>query len=1077
MSTHAYSEDQLVEQPAIGLFSTLGWQTVSAMEETFGVGSTLGRETKGEVVLVERLRAALRKFNPALPPEAISNAVDELTRDRSAMSLEAANREIYRLLKEGITVSVPDREHGGQKTERLSVVDWETPAHNDFLLVSQFSVTGALYTCRPDLVGFVNGLPWVVIELKKPSVPARTAFDENLTHYKQQIPTLFWSNALLIASNGTDSRVGSLTADWGRWVEWKRIEREDEPRRVSLEVMLRGTCDPTRLLDLVENFTLFSEHKAGLVKIIGQNHQFLGVNNAIASMLEARQLGHGRGGVFWQTQGSGKSFSMVFFAQKVLRKLAGNWTFVVVTDRVELDEQIAKTFKAAGAVSEAEGDACHAASGAHLRELLRGNHRYVFTLVHKFQTPELLCDRSDVIVLTDEAHRSQYDTLALNMRAALPKAMFLAFTGTPLIAGEERTKEVFGDYVSIYDFQQSIEDGATVPLFYENRTPELQLVNPDLNEGIYQLIEDADLDAEQEAKLEKVLGRQYHLITRDDRLETVAQDIVRHFLGRGFVGKAMVVSIDKATALRMHDKVKVHWAVETARVEKEVGELHYQPGAGMTPEQARRDLRMAELKQRLEVLTSTDMAVIVSPGQNEIQQMQALGLNIEPHRKRMNESQPGLDEKFKDTEDPLRLVFVCAMWLTGFDAPSCSTVYLDKPMRNHTLMQTIARANRVFPGKHSGVIVDYANVFASLEKALAIYGAGKDGKTPVKDKQQLVEELRRAVVDATAFCAVHRVMLAEIEATAVGSMERLSRIQDGMNALISPDPLRREFLAHERLVSTLYRAVKPDPSALEFASRVACLTTLAEAIRAKLNPNPPDISQVMGQINGLLDESITGHEIRESGPPALDLSKINFEALAKRFKESKHKNTDLEVLKAAIRAQLEKMIQLNSTRADFAEKFEALIESYNAGSRSIEELFEELVKLSNSLNDEEQRHVRENMSEEELVIFDILTRPAPELTSEERTEVKKVARDLLGRLKGLLVLNWRQKAAARSQLKLAIEDTLDSGLPRAYTPEVYREKCSALFEHVYESYPERNMGIYATTFEKFDERQAEIRPT
>jgi len=1063
---HAYTEDQLVEQPAIGLFATLGWRTVSAMEETFGAGGTLGRETKGEVVLIERLKAALGKLNCKLPSEAIQTAIDELTRDRSAMSLEAGNREVYRLLKEGITVSVPDREHGGQKTERLRVVDWEHPENNDFLLVSQFSVTGALYTCRPDLVGFVNGLPWVVIELKKPGVPARAAFDENLTHYKQQIPALFWSNALLIASNGTDSRVGSLTADWGRWVEWKRIEREDEPRRVSLEVMLRGTCDPARMLDLVENFTLFSEHKAGLVKIIGQNHQFLGVNNAIASMLEARKLGHGRGGVFWQTQGSGKSFSMVFFAQKVLRKLAGNWTFVVVTDRVELDEQIAKTFKTTGAVSEVEGDECHAASGAHLREILRGNHRYVFTLVHKFQTPELLCDRSDVIVLTDEAHRSQYDTLALNMRAALPKAMFLAFTGTPLIAGEERTKEVFGDYVSIYDFQQSIEDGATVPLFYENRTPELQLVNPDLNEDIYRLIEDADLDADQEAKLEKVLGRQYHLITRDDRLETVAQDIVRHFLGRGFVGKAMVVSIDKATALRMHDKVKVYWAAETVRVQKELGELAILPlGNEQSAEQARRDARKAELKLRLEVLTSTDMAVIVSPGQNEIQQMQTLGLDIEPHRKRMNESQPGLDEKFKDTDDKLRLVFVCAMWLTGFDAPSCSTVYLDKPMRNHTLMQTIARANRVFPGKHSGVIVDYANVFASLEKALAIYGAGKGGESPVKDKQQLVEELRKAVVDAKAFCAKHGVILGEIEATAVGSMDRLSLIQDGMNALISPDPLRRDFFAHERLVSTLYRAVKPDPSALEFASRVACLTTLAEAIRAKVNPNPPDISQVMGQINGLLDESITGHAIREAGPPALDLSKINFEALAQRFKESKHKNTDLEVLKAAIRAQLEKMIQLNRTRADFAEKFEALIESYNAGSRSIEELFAELVALSNSLNDEQERHVRENMSEEELVIFDILTRPAPELSAEERAEVKKAARELLARLKALLVLNWRQKSTARSQLKLTIEDTLDSGLPRAYTPELYNQKCSAVFEHVYESYPERNAGVYASASE------------
>lgn len=1068
MINHAYSEKQLVEQPAIGLLATLGWETVSAQEEVFGVGgtsvATLRRETKGEVVLVERLRAALFKFNPALPAEAINTAVDELTRDRSAMSLQAANREVYWLLKEGIAVSVPDREHGGQKINRLRVVDWERPENNDFLLVSQFSVTGALYTCRPDLVGFVNGLPWVVIELKKPGVPARAAFDENLTHYKEQIPALFWSNALLIASNGTDSRVGSLTADWGRWVEWKRVEREDELRRVSLEVMLRGTCDPARLLDLVENFTLFSEHKAGLVKILGQNHQFLGVNNAIASMLEARKLGHGRGGVFWQTQGSGKSFSMVFFAQKVLRKLVGNWTFVVVTDRVELDEQIAKTFKTTGAVSEAQGDECHAASGAHLRELLRGNHRYVFTLVQKFQTPELLSDRGDVIVLTDEAHRSQYDTLALNMRTALPKALFLAFTGTPLIAGEERTKEVFGDYVSIYDFQQSVEDGATVPLFYENRTPELQLVNPDLNHDIYQLIENADLGAEQEAKLEKVLGRQYHLLTRDDRLETVAQDIVRHFLGRGFVGKAMVVSIDKATALRMHDKVKVHWAAETARVQKELGELHYQPhpsGYGMTSEQARRDLRMAELKRRLEALTSTDMAVIVSPGQNEIQQMQKLGLDIEPHRKRMNESQPGLDEKFKDTEDSLRLVFVCAMWLTGFDAPSCSTVYLDKPMRNHTLMQTIARANRVFPGKHSGVIVDYANVFASLEKALAIYGAGKDGESPVKSKQQLVEELRKSVADATAFCATYGVMLAEIEATPVGSMERLTRMEDGMNALISPDSLRRDFLAHERLVSTLYRAVKPDPSVLEFAGKVACLSALADAIRVKLKPDQPDISNVMGQINGLLDESITGHEIRQQVPPALDLSKINFETLAKRFQKSRHKNTDLEVLKAAIRARLEKMIQLNRTRADFAEKFESLIESYNAGSATIEALYNELLNISNSLDEEEQRHVREHMSEEELVIFDILTRPAPELSGEERAEVKKVARELLAKLKRLLVLNWRQKSMARSQLKLTIEDTLDSGLPRAYTKELYNRKCAAVFEHVYERYPGGNVGVYA----------------
>jgi type I restriction enzyme R subunit len=499
----------------------------------------------------------------------------------------------------------------------------------------------------------------------------------------------------------------------------------------------------------------------------------------------------------------------------------------------------------------------------------------------------------------------------------------------------------------------------------------------------------------------------------------------------------------------MHDKVRKHWATETARVKKEL---------------ARYDLaadRKDELLDRLQILQTTDMALIVSPGQNEIQQMQKHGLDIVPHRKRMNESQPPLDEKFKDPEDPLRLVFLCAMWLTGFDAPSCSTVYLDKPMRNHTLMQTIARANRVFPGKHSGMIVDYANVFASLEKALAIYGAGKDGKTPVKDKKKLVEDLRKAVDAAVLFCANQGVVLAAIEQLPAGSLERLQRMDDAVNALISPDPLRREFLGYERLVSTLYGAVKPDPVALEFAGRVACLVAIADAIRTKLNPNPADITEVMGDIGKLLDASITGVDMPAKPAPVMDLSKIDFEALQKRFKESKHRNTDLEILKAAIRAQLEKLIRLNKTRMDFQEQFEELIESYNAGSRNIEELFEELVKFSRTLSSEQERHVRENVTEEELVVFDILTRPAPELSPEERAEIKKVTRELLARLKQLLVINWRQKSTARAQLKLAIEDALDTGLPRTYTSELYRQKCSALFEHVYESYPERDAGVYA----------------
>ncbi len=1012
---------------------------VSAAEETFGAHGTVGRESAREVSIAPRVRAALTKLNPAASNVAIDLALDELLRDRVAMGPAAANREVQRLLAEGVKLTVKDERTGKDEPVTLRAIDFERPEQNDFLAVRQLALQGPLYKCIPDIVLFVNGLPWVVIELKKPSVPARQGFDENLTSYKHPqngVPQLFAYNALMIASNGTDSRVGSLTADWDRFFEWKRIEREDEPRRVSLEVLLRGTCDKQRLLDLVQNFSLFSEHKTGLTKILGQNHQFLGVNNAIAATLAARAAGHGRAGVFWQTQGSGKSFAMVFYAQKILRSVPGNWTFVVVTDRVELDDQIAGTFAACGAVADATK--CHASSGAHLRQLLSENHRYVFTLIHKFQAQDVLCDRRDVIVIVDEAHRSQYDQLAMNMRAALPNALFVAFTGTPLIAGEERTREVFGDYVSIYDFQQSVEDGATVPLFYENRTPELRLTNPSLNDDLYNVIEDAALDDESESRLQTLLGQQYHLITRDDRLDTIARDIVRHFLDRGFQGKAMVVSIDKATALRTYEKVKRAWDEEAARVQKEIGQYD------------RSNAEWTALDERRRRLASADMAVIVSAAQNEIEQMKSLGLDIVPHRRRINESQPALDEKFKDPNDPLSIVFVCAMWLTGFDAPSCSTVYLDKPMRNHTLMQTIARANRVYPGKHSGVIVDYANVFESLERALAIYGTAGSSRTPVRDKDALVEELRGTLRALDAFCAGVGVSLAAIEAAAT-ALERLTLVGEASNALVAPDERRKAFLGQARLAERLYSAVKPHRSASEFAVRMATVKALSEKVHAETAPEKADLREVLRRIGVVLDASIEGVDIHRALPP-IDLSRIDFNALSKRFATSKTKNLDLERLKAAVLAQLERLIAANETRVDLLEKFETLIEAYNSGSAQIEQLFRQLLELSRSLTEEESRHLRESLTEAELVVFDLLTRPGPELSTPERDEVKKVARQLLAKLRASFTVDWQKTAQSRARIRDTIEQALDDGLPRAYTPEVFKAKAGVVFQHVYERY-------------------------
>ena len=739
----AYSENALVEQPAIELLASLGWKTANLYNETFGPEGTEGREAEHEVILKRRLRAALEKLNPGVPAEAYKQAIDELTRDRSQQIPVNANRDLYRLIRDRVKVEIRD-EDGNLEIVDLKVIDWDRPENNEFFLASQMWVAGDMYRRRCDLIGFVNGIPFVFIEFKAPNVALKSAFDDNLRDYRgQSIPQLFHPNAFILLSNGSETKIGTLTSEWEHFFEWKRISDEGEAGKITLETALRGLCDRTRLLDIIENFTVFEETKGGLVKKIAQNHQYLGVNRAIAKMMELKQAdpdGAKRLGVFWHTQGSGKSLSMVFFTEKVHRKLAGNWTFVIVTDREELDDQISKTFKAVGAVSTV---AARATSRAHLQQLLTQDERYVFTLIQKFQTtggeryPEL-SDRRDIIVITDEAHRSQYDVFAFNMRNALPHAGFLGFTGTPLIKGqEERTREVFGDYVSVYDFARSVEDGATVPLFYENRIPELQLTNENLDEDMQRLLEDAELDAEQEKLIERQFARQYQLIVRPERLDAIAKDIVRHFVTRGYRGKAMMVCIDKATAVSMYDRVQRYWKEYLCELKSD---------------QARAQGNEREtIAEKINVMETTDMAVVVSQSQNEVADLKAKGLDIVPHRQRMLKER--LDEKFKDPESNLRLVFVCAMWITGFDVPTCSTLYLDKPIRNHTLMQTIARANRVAPGKKAGLIVDYVGIFRDLQKALAIYAKpGDPNDLPIKDKFALVEELKSQLAECYEFC-------------------------------------------------------------------------------------------------------------------------------------------------------------------------------------------------------------------------------------------------------------------------------------------------------------------------------------
>ncbi len=775
------------------------------------------------------------------------------------------------------------------------------------------------------------------------------------------------------------------------------------------------------------------ERPGGLIKILARSHQFLGVNAAIDNLLRARTEQDKRLGVFWHTQGSGKSLSMRWFTQKVLRRVAGKWTFVMVTDRKELDDQLHGEFADAGAVPpEAR---VHAESIANPRELLAADHRYVFMLIQKFQptkgeqTMPVLSDRSDVIVITDEAHRSQYDTLALNMRMALPNASMMGFTGTPLITGEEQaTRQQFGDYVSIYNFRDAIEDGATVPLYYENRIPELQLVNKNFSDELDALLEAAELDEDAEGQLAREFGTAYTLLTRPERLKTLASDLVRHFVGRGFSGKAMYVGLDKAAAVRMHDLVKGAWSEHLADLKVQHDAL---------PE-----LERPWLASRIELMEITDMAVVVSQSQNELKMLDDLGLDIRPHRERMNRED--LAEKFKDADDPLRLVFVCAMWMTGFDAPSVSTVYLDRPMKNHTLMQTIARANRVFPEKDNGLIVDYVGVFRNLEKALAIYGAAGTSGSPIEIIDVLAAELDIAVGGLVSFCSgvgVDLIAMRDAE-----GFDHVAMRDAAVEAILVDEETRNDFMGKARQVRKLFKALLPNPKAAAQQRTVAAVRVLAERIAEVTRPPRADISEVSDAVDALLDRSVGAEEyvIRAAADgtkpdPLIDLSQIDFEGLAKKLAGRKRAETDR--LAQLLRQQAMSAALRNPTRYELVERIEQLISDYNDGSVNSDEYLRRLIELSKTLTAEEERAVREGMTEEELAVLDLLTQPDPVLTDEERETVKVSAKNLLAHLHEKLVQDWRRKADVTNDVNSTIRRVLDEGLPQepVYPGHLHRE--------------------------------------
>jgi type I restriction enzyme, R subunit len=1045
---HGLSENSL-ELEAIKKTLELGnYQSFNGLDEKLGSDGTFGRKTTEEVILPLNLKKSLQKLNPNLPNEAIDNAFYELIEGKSALNLAKANQFFYKLIKDGVVVSFKDN-NGIEKQEAVKIIDWNDAKNNEFLIIQQFKVSGEIYNRRPDLIIFINGLPLVLIELKASHKNLINAFKDNITDYKNSVPQLFWYNALIVASNGSESKIGSVTSSWEHFSEWKKINDEGEKGIISLDTIIKGVFAPSRLLDIIENFILFMEGKGGLTKIIARNHQYLGVNNTIESVKNRKQL-KGKLGVLWHTQGSGKSFSMVFFTQKILRKLQGNWTFLIVTDREDLDRQIYKNFANSGAVTE---KGVRATSRVSLKKLLSEDHRNIFTMIQKFSTKEKgevfeeLSNREDVIVITDEAHRSQYNVLAMNMRKALPNASFIAFTGTPLMKGDEKTKDVFGEYVSIYNFKQSVEDGATVKLYYENRIPELQIINENLDDDIDKIIKDADLTDEQEERFSKTYVKTYELITRNDRLEKIGKDVVDHFMNRGFMGKAMYIAIDKATAVKMYDKVKKYWKIYIEDLEKQLSSCN--PSHKKT------------IADKIKYMKETDMAVIVSSAQNEEETIGNKGADIRPHRIRMNK-ETNLDGKFKDPDDKLRIVFVCAMWVTGFDAPSVSTLYLDKILKDHTLMQTIARANRVWKDKPDGMIVDYIGIFGALQKALAVYGDSKienDDGSPIEDKEELVKMFVDASLNMDVFLKKRNIDIKNI-IEEKDNFQKIGLVDVAVEKIVENKKSKEEFFNLTGRLKVLLKAVLPDVIAEKYLKQILVISIISQKITEISHPFTPEereeekrkIVELSQKVSDVLDDSISidDYEIKDSKP--FDLSQVNFEELKERFFGGDKQKTTLENLKSAVKKKIKQLMELNPTRESYSDKFEELINSYNSGDIDVEKFFLELVSFSRSLGEEENRHMRENLTQEELVIFDILTNPEPKLSKKEMEAVKEVAKELLETLKSeKLVIDWKKKQSTRAKVVNTIEEVCDK-LPETYDSGIFKNKCDSLYVYFYDNY-------------------------
>lgn len=975
------------------------------------------RPNLNEVILRNRLKDAIDKLNPKIPSEAKEQALKEAV-NLPSQNLVENNEVFHRMLTEGISVEY--QKEGETIGDKVYLVDFREPLNNDLLVCDQFTVKEKDVTKRPDLVIFVNGLPLVVIELKNPvdeKATVRKAFTQ-LQNYKQAISSLFYYNSVLIASDGLDAKMGSLTAGWTRFMNWKTIDgKKEDPKTVpQIETLIKGMLRPDVLLDLIKQFTVFEKSKkidqeTGLtrleiIKKIAAYHQYHAVNKAVESTKKASaEDGSRKGGVVWHTQGSGKSLSMVFYTGKIVLEL-GNPTVVVITDRNDLDDQLFDTFAAGKRLLRQEP--AQAQNREQLKKLLKTKGGgIIFTTIQKFSPKdfnedfELLSERKNIIVIADEAHRSQYGFAAKTkikngevytkygfakyLRDALPNASFVGFTGTPIEKQDASTPAVFGNYVDIYDIEQAVLDGATVRIYYESRLAKIHLKKEEkekLDAEVEAITENEESTVKEKAKakwtqLEAIVGHK-------DRLKTIAADIVKHFESRRevFEGKGMIVSMSRRIAVELYDeiiKIRPNWHNE----DKSKGAIK----------------------------------VIMTSGSSDPE-------NWQIHHTSKRERKE-LGERLKDPNDPLKLVIVRDMWLTGFDAPCLHTLYVDKPMKGHNLMQAIARVNRVYKDKPGGLVVDYIGIATDLKYALATYTESGGKGAPALDQTEAIaamQEKYEVVVQMFNGFDYKRYFKANTK-------EKMAVILEAQEHILSLDDGKNRFIQQVGLLSKAFALSIPSIPAMKIKEEVGFF----QIVKARLTKFEPTGSgksdyEIETAIRQIVDKAVVSEGVIDvfaaAGMKKPDISILSDDFL-EEIKGMKQKNVALELLKKILNDEIKARTKKNFIQSKkLSEMLENAVKKYQNNLITAAQVIDELIKLAKDIKKIDQTSKDLGLTDYEVAFYDALSAndSAKEVLGNDT--LRELARVLVEKVKANTSIDWTIKESVQAKLRVTVKRIL-----------------------------------------------------